>query len=355
MQKRNETIDIARGIAIILMCIGHAYCPNMLYKFIYMFHMAFFFITSGYFFNKEKSITQPWIFIKKRIKSLYLPFIKWGIAFTLLHNIFLNLKLLTPENHYYGIKETLWKAFTTNTRFIPTEEFMGPYWFFSCLFYVSIFSLFLFIISSKLLKKRWTEWLLFTVMYAVGFILLYIGKGNDYSIIIRTCVISFIFYLGFLWGKNNNKIVYNWIGLTISIVILIVGLLSPYNEISIPDLNFQSPILFLIYSLSGTYMLLCISKYITRLTPPYFNKILSYIGSKTLIILLTNYLCLRIGHVIRAYIEDYDGYPTTITQSETAWYWWILYTIFMVVVPLGIDWGIKRLKLIIKNIPAKVH
>lgn len=51
--KRNETIDIARGIAIILMCMGHAHCPNILYRFIYMFHMAFFFITSGYFLTKR--------------------------------------------------------------------------------------------------------------------------------------------------------------------------------------------------------------------------------------------------------------------------------------------------------------
>lgn len=341
--KRNETIDIARGIAIILMCVGHAYCPDILCRFIYMFHMAFFFITSGYFFNKEKSISCPRNFIIKRIKGLYLPFIKWGIAFTLLHNLFLNLKLLTPQNHYYDIKETLWKAFTTNTRFIPTEEFMGPYWFFSCLFYVSIFSLLLFVISSKLLKKQWTEWALFVIVYAIGFILLYTRNGENYSIFIRTCVVSFLFYLGYLWSKNNDKIPYNWMGLIASMIILIAGLLSPYSGIGIPELNFQNPILFLIYSLSGTYMLLCASKYIDRYTP-LLKRFLSYTGSKTLIILLTNILCLRICHIIRSYIEGYDGYPTTIPQSETAWYWWILYSIFMVIVPLSVTWSITYIK-----------
>lgn len=136
------------------MCIGHTCCPHILHNFIYMFHMAFFFMTSGYFFNKEKSITQPWEFIIKKIKGLYIPFVIWGITFTFLHNIFLDLKLLTPENHFYGLRETLWKAFTTNTRFIPTEEMMGHYWFFSCLFYVSIFSLLLFFVSNKLFKRR---------------------------------------------------------------------------------------------------------------------------------------------------------------------------------------------------------
>lgn len=68
---RNETINIARGIAIILMCTGHAFCPDMLCKFIYMFHMAFFFMSSGYFFNKESSIINPWGFIKKNTRVIY--------------------------------------------------------------------------------------------------------------------------------------------------------------------------------------------------------------------------------------------------------------------------------------------
>lgn len=47
---RNMLVDTGKGIAIILMCIGHAYCPDALFRFIYMFHMAFFFMMSGYFF-----------------------------------------------------------------------------------------------------------------------------------------------------------------------------------------------------------------------------------------------------------------------------------------------------------------
>ena len=237
--KRNKTIDIARGIAIILMCIGHTCCPHILHNFIYMFHMAFFFMTSGYFFNKEKSITQPWEFIIKKIKGLYIPFVIWGITFTFLHNIFLDLKLLTPENHFYGLRETLWKAFTTNTRFIPTEEMMGHYWFFSCLFYVSIFSLLLFFVSNKLFRRRWTECLLFAIFYITGFVIFYTKGEDSHSIIIRTFVVSFLFYLGYLWNKCNDKIKYNWTGFILSISILLIGVFSPYNNISIAILELE--------------------------------------------------------------------------------------------------------------------
>lgn len=135
--------------------------------------------------------------------------------------------------------------------------------------------------------------------------------------------------------------------LILSISVLLIGAFSKYGEIAIPQLKFQGPILFLVYSISGTYMLICISMYIEK----YSNgvkKFLSYTGSKTLIILLSNMLCIRIFHVIRSSIQSYDGYPTTITQNESEWYWWILYTVFMVVVPLGVDIAVKRIKILIK-------
>lgn len=276
--KRDETIDIARGIAIILMCIGHAYCPKGLQTFIYMFHMAFFFMSSGYFFNKESSIKNPWGFILKKIQGLYIPFVKWSIAFTFLHNVFLKLKLLTPEAHYYDIKEMLWKAFTTNIRFIRTEEMTGPYWFFPCLFYVSLFSLLLFIISDNFFKKqKYVETSLFIVSYIIGFIILYTSGKDNYGIIIRTLIVSFIFYLGFLWRKYNYIIKYNCLGLSLSIIILMIGLFTKYNFINIAILEFENPIIFLLYSICGTYMLLCFSKLIEKYVP-FLKSILSYTG-----------------------------------------------------------------------------
>lgn len=344
--ERNKTIDIARGIAIILMCIGHANCPDILQKFVSMFHMAFFFVISGYFFNKEKTFSQPWNFIIKKIKGLYIPFITWGIIFTFLHNVFLNLKLLGPNNHYYGIKETLWKAFTTNTRFIPTEEMMVPYWFFACLFYVSIFSMLLFFISNRLSKKKWIECLIFLLAYVIGFILLYTKNGNSYDYIIRTFIISFLFYLGYLWYHFKDKIQYNGTGLILSIIILIAGLFSSYNTINIALLELENPLIFLVYSVSGTYMLLNISKYIENHTS-YLKSFLSYTGSKTLIILLCNCLCIRVFNLLRVYIEKYTGYPTTIFTHNSDWYWWILYTAFMIIVPLTLNWSYHQMKKLI--------
>lgn len=45
---RKRWIDIAKGIGIILMVIGHADAPRLLKNWIYGFHMPLFFIIAGY-------------------------------------------------------------------------------------------------------------------------------------------------------------------------------------------------------------------------------------------------------------------------------------------------------------------
>lgn len=44
-------ISIAKALGIILMVVGHSGCPEILARFIYLFHMPLFFFCSGYFFT----------------------------------------------------------------------------------------------------------------------------------------------------------------------------------------------------------------------------------------------------------------------------------------------------------------
>ena len=95
---RNTVLSICKGIAIILMVIGHAECPGMLCNFIYLFHMPVFFIAAGYFFSR-KYLSDPWTFVVKRFRGLYVPFVKWSVLFLLLHNVLFYFGIL---NEQYG-------------------------------------------------------------------------------------------------------------------------------------------------------------------------------------------------------------------------------------------------------------
>ena len=87
---RDLTWDAIKGIAILLMVVGHSGCPSYLRNFIYLFHMGLFYYASGHFF-KAKGMAEFLPFLKKKLLGLYWPFVKWGgylccciMSFTLL-------------------------------------------------------------------------------------------------------------------------------------------------------------------------------------------------------------------------------------------------------------------------------
>ena len=69
---RNHWLDISKGIAIILMVIGHTSLPDMLSRFIYAFHMPLFFIATG-FITQWNKLAFP-DFMRHKLHSLILPF-----------------------------------------------------------------------------------------------------------------------------------------------------------------------------------------------------------------------------------------------------------------------------------------
>lgn len=72
-QNRNRWLDIAKGIAIILMVAGHTPIPSVMSHFIYAFHMPLFFISSGLVSNYEKYSLVD--YIKHKSYTLLLPFV----------------------------------------------------------------------------------------------------------------------------------------------------------------------------------------------------------------------------------------------------------------------------------------
>lgn len=72
-QTRNQWIDIAKGITIILMVLGHSSLPRPISNFIWSFHMPLFFIASGWMTNWDKYSFAE--FLGRKFKSLLIPFL----------------------------------------------------------------------------------------------------------------------------------------------------------------------------------------------------------------------------------------------------------------------------------------
>lgn len=84
MQKeRDNTVDILKGIAILLVVIGHFSPVQQVENFIYSFHMPLFFFLSGitFWYSFGKKINKENIkqllpkMLAKRVCSLCLPYV----------------------------------------------------------------------------------------------------------------------------------------------------------------------------------------------------------------------------------------------------------------------------------------
>ena len=122
MGKRNITIDIIRGFAMLLVVLGHTisgtvseYSDSMLFQVVWTLQMPLFILISGYVTRYSKPLSDGkslWLFIKKRTLAYLLPWAVWtivvrGIVFGQVN--FLNLKyLLWHMDSGYWFLATIW-------------------------------------------------------------------------------------------------------------------------------------------------------------------------------------------------------------------------------------------------------
>ena len=97
--ERDKSIDVMKGILIVLVVMAHAQGPG--YRFIYLFHMATFFMISGYLWKTRSNLSKDSVFIRRKIKSLYFPYVICNGAFLLIF-------LLLPSIFDVAMCEKTW-------------------------------------------------------------------------------------------------------------------------------------------------------------------------------------------------------------------------------------------------------
>ena len=137
MGKRSITVDTIKGVAIILVIIGHAiqysfgfqensaYLDNIVYKTIYSFHMPLFMLVSGYLSYGSISRLGTRELLCKRFKNYVVPVIFWGTISCVIKVLFFN------ERSVKTLLATYW----------------GNFWF---IWSVLIFSIFVSLVENKI-------------------------------------------------------------------------------------------------------------------------------------------------------------------------------------------------------------
>ena len=73
--ERLSWLDVLKGIGIILVAIGHIYSNQMVFNWLYSFHMPLFFLAAGWVYKEKTIITD----LKRRIQTIVVPYFSFGI------------------------------------------------------------------------------------------------------------------------------------------------------------------------------------------------------------------------------------------------------------------------------------
>lgn len=205
--KRIDEYDIIKGLAIIMVVVGHTACPQQVHNMCYLIHMPLFFILSGCTIRGGQnfaSLQDVVKFCKKKIVSFYIPFLMFVLPICMLHNAIWNLGIY--ENHYdthqYVIQIARCFAFSIG----QTEPFLPQLWFLKTLFVAEILYAIIHYVCSKIGCKFW--W----VIAAMAISVIVLPKGSvpqalETNVIwpVKACV--FMVTGTFLKLANNKKFV----------------------------------------------------------------------------------------------------------------------------------------------------
>lgn len=192
--QRIQWIDIAKGISIFLVIIGHTAPFGILERnIIFSFHMPLFFILSGYHFK----IAQNWDEARERfwknVRHLLLPlFLLWCL--NLLLPMFQGKEIFTTEIIKRNITALFWSSGVT----FKGHPGLGMLWFM-----VSMFCGFQIINGIGLLFHGEYRGYLYASLAFIG---MYLGMTQKWLPLNFdvTLVCVFFLYLGMLWKKHQD-------------------------------------------------------------------------------------------------------------------------------------------------------
>lgn len=292
---KNVTIDIVKGIAIILVVFGHLiqyslmpssedFFTNPVFKIIYSFHMPLYIFISGYliaFSLKRRNIYDTF---KSRVRSLIIPYMMW-VTIDVVFNLF---KIIIKNQELSLIK--------FNKMLIKMFILSPDIWFLFTLFALCCILL----ISIGLEKK------IGKISYAIIFILVVIFPTSAYF------DIYFIkwFYLFFIVGYFSNrcsiiKAFYNqskliksilpFVGLILFIVLISIWTKNDYiynNQMRFITSKYFAEIIRLLYRYITAFLGIGIIFYIANLlTKSKVKNIFISFGTYSLdIFLLQRYI-----------------------------------------------------------------
>lgn len=197
VKERNQYVDILRGIAMLLVVLGHTMTGStkdsensVLFNIVWSLQMPLFILISGYVsrYSRALKTTSDFLnYIKRRTTSYIIPWAVWS---------FFIRGFIFKQKSFFNIKWLLW-------------HMDSGYWFLITIWTISIiFGISLFL-TEKIFKNNKFKLISVFVFYCMGMgALLLIGRlaGMNFFAVKLTLYYMPFYFAGYLYGKYYDKL-----------------------------------------------------------------------------------------------------------------------------------------------------
>lgn len=286
--KRIAYLDVAKGIGILLVILGHNYVKASLPgmgRFIYSFHLPFFFMLSGIFFNPNYHL---FVLFKRRFATLLRPYITSIILLYSVYFFFTDTKLMT-------LLRRVGRSFYASGNYIEWAQL----WFLPHLFLLNIFVGALFVLFYGRIKRLWLRLIFLAGMLWAGVAFLPVYYMREVIISKQTIVLDglpasmdllLITATYFLIGYEMRRLVSEnfykslWTLVLSGLILVTLNIIFPFR-IDLFFRTYDSLIVNTLEALSGSIFVLSLSSRLALKQNLLFAT-LKYFGQITIILLI---------------------------------------------------------------------
>lgn len=337
MDKRDHSIDIAKGLGIFLVVYGHiAKSEDYSNLLIYSFHMPLFFLLSGVFHKQQISFFQ---LIKSKSRSLLLPY----VFFSLFAYFFYLVWVLI----FGDIKSF---DFESICRIIPYNATISvTLWFFISLFEVTI----IYYLLKRSIKNSKVLLLVTLVISIFSYCIsqLYLSYFYNYFYIFSSFSALFFYALGSEVFKNfRARMIPNHIIFKVIFLLVIVNFFVYVNTFSkgidfLSNTFYSSFVVYIVAALTGIYALWLFAKIACKVN--FISDLWVFVGKNSM-----GVFAIHMG-----FLSEISRPLAKIIITPTSIMSGFVITVLTLIISLGVNevlkiifplvYGLKREKLIL--------
>lgn len=322
--KRSIEIDIARGVTIFLVVMGHTAIPIWLNNILRDFRMPLFFFVSGYLFSSQRYLNNTRLLWINKFYSLLVPYFTAGI---LSYFYWLILKAVDPlKNEFLWYKPLVGIFYGNGVN--GWLSINVPIWFLVCLFCVQL----LYCYSQKIIGgfSVYTQIGFYLILGYVGFAIsrfVFLPWGLDIAL-----VALFFMHLGnkFKYYQLLNKI--KPISIVSILSLIVFGIATYFNNADMNNRIYDNFLVFYIAGISGSVATLSFAKLLSKMK--LLTRIFTFLGRESLIILIFH------GGFVIATLKFID------ILFVKGLIHWTIYLAFGLIIPISLSVFIKKIPIL---------